>query len=203
MKRIAICNPLILFYRTMKFIIREPKSNLIFLEQEKGWILSEQINSKGFFILGLIIGIILTSLFEYAIKSFTLCSDFSFSFYKKLYLIIILIPLHEFIHLLFFPKFLNSEVGFSLRTAVFFVTTNEIFSKSRLISSILMPLLLLTIFPFIFLFFIRNDTMAYFAAFNLLGSGVDIVSLFLVLKQPKNHLFRFGGSNLYIKREGS
>ena len=187
----------------MKFIIREPKNNLIFLEQENGWILSEQINSNKIFIFGLILGIILTSIFEYAIKSFTLCSDFNFSFYKKLYLIIILIPLHEFIHLLVFPKFTNSEVGFSFRTAVFFVTTNEIFSKSRLIIATLMPLLLLTLFPFIFLFFIKNDMIAYFATFNLLGSGVDIVSSFLVLKQPKKHIFRFGGSNLYIKREGT
>ena len=146
-------------------------------------------------------GIILISIFEYTIKSFTLCSDFSFSFYKKLYLLIILIPLHEFIHLLFFPKFSNSEVGFSLRTAVFFVTTNEIFSKSRLFIATLMPLLLLTIIPFIFLFFIKNDIIAYFATFNLLGSGVDIVTAFFVLKQPKKHKLRFGGSNLYIKRE--
>lgn len=185
----------------MKFIAHAPGNNLIFLEQEKGWILSEQINNKKIIIIGLILGIILTSLFEYAIKSFTLCSDFNFSFYKKLYLIIILIPLHEFVHLLFFPKFNNSEVGFSLRTAVFFVTTNEIFSKSRLFIVTLMPLLLLTISPFILLFFIKNDMIAYLATFNLLGSGVDIVSSFLVLKQPQKHKFRFGGSNLYIKMD--
>jgi hypothetical protein len=184
----------------MKFIKREPDENMAFLQNERGWVLSELISSKKVLIIGLIVGIISTGLLAFIIKTVIFCADFDFHIYKKLYLIVLIIPLHEFVHLLFFPNLNNSTFGVLLHKAVFFVTTNDVLSGKRFLAVSLMPVFLLTVVPVVVLFFIQSEFLAYLALYNLLGSGVDIVSSLIILKQSKNNVFRFCGAKLYVKQ---
>jgi hypothetical protein len=155
------------------------------------------INSS--IILGIILGFFLALILELIIKHFSLCSDFNFVVIRKIYLFIVIIPLHEMLHLAFFPSIKNSTIGIALKKGAFYVTSQDSFTKTRFLTILLLPLIILTIFPFISLFFIKSDLMANIALYNLIGSGVDIIMFFHILKIPSKHLFRFNGTELYIK----
>lgn len=183
----------------MKFTNQEPKDDESFLKSESGWMLSEQRSTNTLLFYGLIVGILLTELLAVLIKCTDLIINFDFVVYKNFFLVVFLIPIHELVHLIFFPTPKNAIIGFSLRKAIFFVTSNDIFTKKLLLIVTIMPFILLTVLPICILFFIKSEIIAYFALFNSLGSGVDIISALLILKLPQKHSFRYNGTKLYYK----
>lgn len=181
----------------MKFRIGLPSHDPDFEKSNSDWIILNSINSS--IIIGIILGLFLAFILELIIKHFSLCSDFDFVVIRKIYLFIVIIPLHEMLHLAFFPSIKKSTVGIAIKKGIFYVTTQDYFTKIRFLTILLLPLIVLTIFPFISLFFIKSDLMANIALYNLIGSGVDIITFFHILKLPSKHLLRFNGTELYFK----
>jgi len=181
----------------MKFKIGLPDFDPNFENNNSHWT---KLNSiTGSIIIGIVLGIILAFLLELLIKYFSLCSDFDFVVIRNIYLFIIIIPVHEMLHIALFPNSKNSIVGIALKKGIFYVTTKDSFTKNRFLVVLLFPLVILTIIPFISLFFIKSDLLANVALYNLIGSGVDIVTFFHVLKLSSKHQLRFNGTKLYSK----
>jgi hypothetical protein len=116
---------------------------------------------------------------------------------------IILVVVHELIHLLFIPNFIKSDntyIGFTYFGG--YVYTKEALTKYRLC--------LMLIAPFVFLSIILNaisgalgfynGPLSVFIILNSIGSGVDILSLTLVLLQvPKDAYLTMNGMRTYWK----
>jgi len=116
---------------------------------------------------------------------------------------IVLIVVHELIHLLFIPNFIKSDntyIGFTYFGG--YVYTKEALTKYRLC--------LILIAPFVFLSIIFNAIsgslgfynvpLSAFIILNSIGSSVDILSLTLVLLQvPKDAYLTMNGMRTYWK----
>jgi Putative zincin peptidase len=121
---------------------------------------------------------------------------------------IVLVVVHELIHLLFIPNFIKSDntyIGFTYFGG--YVSTKEALTKYRLC--------LILIAPFVFLSIIFNAILGSlgfysvplynvpliaFIIFNSTGSSVDILSLTLVLLQvPKDAYITSNGMRSYWK----
>ncbi|SQC85496.1 Protein of uncharacterised function (DUF3267) [Clostridium perfringens] len=103
--------------------------------------------------------------------------------------IYIYIFIHEIIHLIFIPNFINSKCTFiSLKFWGGFVYTEEKMSKFRFLVITVMPFIVLSfIMPFfmIYLGFSKPLILALLLI-NSAGSSVDILNFFLVLMQVPN-----------------
>ncbi|MEJ5315658.1 MAG: DUF3267 domain-containing protein [Tenuifilum sp.] len=185
----------------MKFLIVEPIEDKSLVQKNEGWILSEKIETgKGLYAAGIVLGIILAGIFSFIIKTTTLCKTLDFYVYKKIILFLLVIPLHEISHIIFFPSLNNTVIGFSWKKGVFYVSSSEIFSKKRLLITIILPFLLLTIIPYFFLYFINSETIAYISLYNLIGSGIDLITFFKILSITEGNQFRYNGTNLYFRK---
>ena len=116
---------------------------------------------------------------------------------------IVLVVVHELIHLLFIPNFIKSDntyIGFTYFGG--YVYTKEALTKYRLC--------LILIAPFVFLSIIFNAIsgslgfynvpLCAFIILNSIGSSVDILSLTLVLLQvPKDAYLTMNGMRTYWK----
>ena len=117
--------------------------------------------------------------------------------------LILLLILHELLHLIFIPNFTKSEktyVGLTLFGG--FVLTEEEISKSRYIFITIAPFIIISIiFPLVLsLFGLLTTTLKFLILLNAVGSSVDILNLFLLLKQvPKNVTLKSNGPNTYWK----
>jgi hypothetical protein len=181
----------------MKFIFNIPSASDDFKENNTEWKLVAC--SKKIILPGIILGLVLTVIADMIITHLILDTNFSFKIFPNIYLFLLIIIPHEIIHLLFFPNFRNSTIGFSAKKLIFFVTTNEQFTKARLLTSTIAPLVLLSIIPIILLFFYNNHVIAYIALFNLLGSGADIIAFLKLVKLPNDLYLKFNGTELYAR----
>ncbi|MEK4091984.1 DUF3267 domain-containing protein [Viridibacillus sp. FSL H8-0110] len=115
----------------------------------------------------------------------------------------LLLILHELFHLIFIPKFIKSEktyVGFTLFGG--FVITEEEISKSRYIFITIAPFLIISIIMPLILngFGLLTTTLKFLIILNSLASSVDLLNLFLIIKQvPKNATLKSNGPNTYWK----
>lgn len=103
--------------------------------------------------------------------------------------IYIYIFIHEIIHLIFIPNFINSKCTFiSLKFWGGFIYTEEKMSKFRFLVITIMPFIVLSfIMPF-FMMYLGFSTPLILALLliNSAGSSVDILNFFLVLIQVPN-----------------
>ena len=117
--------------------------------------------------------------------------------------LILLLILHELLHLIFIPNFTKSEktyVGLTLFGG--FVLTEEEISKSRYIFITIAPFIIISIiFPLVLsLFGLLTTTLKFLILLNAVGSSVDILNLFLLLKQvPKKATLKSNGPRTYWK----
>ncbi|MFF3102540.1 DUF3267 domain-containing protein [Viridibacillus arvi] len=117
--------------------------------------------------------------------------------------LILLLILHELLHLIFIPNFTKSEkiyVGFTLFGG--FVITEEEISKSRYIFITIAPFIIISIIlPLILSAFWQLTTILKFLIIlNSMASSVDILNLLLIIKQvPKNATLKSNGPNTYWK----
>jgi hypothetical protein len=184
----------------MKFYSSIPSTDPSFLENNEGWSRVESSKKKKI-IGGIVLGFILALILETLIDFFIFDSQLGFKFYKKIYYFILIIIAHEFLHLIVLPKPNNAIIGISIKNLIVFIISNEIFTKKRYLFVLLFPTILLTIIPLILLFFLKNELLVYIALYNLVGSGIDILIFYDVIKFPNDALFRFNGEQLYFKQK--
>ena len=117
--------------------------------------------------------------------------------------IVLLLIIHELLHLMFIPNFMKSEktsVGLTLFGG--FVITEEEISKSRYIIITIAPFLIISIiFPLILsVLGLLTTTLKFLIILNAMGSSVDLLNLLLIMKQvPKNATLKCNGPNTYWK----
>jgi hypothetical protein len=152
-------------------------------------------------ISGLIIGIILCSIISFLINVLFFENYLEFFLYRYFYLLIILIPIHEAIHIFSFPKPNKAIIGFSLRHFVFYVKYEEDISKPRFLFATLSPLLILSILPIFILPFVKSLVIVSFILLNALASGVDLLTFYLIKKLPQGIILKMMGNDLYYKKK--
>ncbi|KOP78627.1 hypothetical protein AMS59_12430 [Lysinibacillus sp. FJAT-14745] len=117
--------------------------------------------------------------------------------------LVLLLIIHELLHLMFIPNFMKSEktsVGLTLFGG--FVVSEEEISKSRYIVITIAPFLIISIiFPLILsVFGLLTTTLKFLIILNSIGSSVDLLNLLLIMKQvPKNATIKSNGPNTYWK----
>ncbi len=122
-----------------------------------------------------------------------------------LILIVLLIPLHEFIHALFHPDFGFSNrtiYGYSASYRIFYAYYQGAISKRRLMISAIAPLFLLTIIPLIicFLLGITYWAIILFSLLNALGCFIDFYGFFrLLVIVPNGAIIRRQNDKAYWK----
>lgn len=138
------------------------------------------------------------SLSEFGITT----NGYAFTIYLSdiLWLVLMLV-MHELIHLIFIPNFIKSEktyVGLTLVGG--FVFTEEEISKSRYIIITIAPFVIISlILPLVLsVFGLLTTTLKFLIILNSLGSSVDLLNLILVIKQvPKNAILKSNGPYTY------
>lgn len=117
--------------------------------------------------------------------------------------LLILIIVHELIHMIFIPHFIKSDkVCWGITLNGGFVATTEKILKSRFIIISTMPMIILSIFLPIILGVcnVLNGFIVFLIIFNAMASSVDILNLFLIVFQaPKNSYILSNGFETFIK----
>jgi hypothetical protein len=181
----------------IKFKYGIPAIDLFFEVENPDWRLLKPKMDLMF--IGLLLGITLALLTSEIISLSGMLPLYNFKFYKNIPLFLLVLILHEILHLLVFPNPLNATVGISFKKMIFFVTTKDTFSMKRLLFTTLLPTLVLTVVPLIYILFVQSHLFASIAILNLLGSGIDILFFYQLSSMPSNSLFRFSGDRLYVK----
>lgn len=201
----------------MKIINKLPKSNPIvhFELINNKWIpLKEPKNVLSAILLSMPLMIISALISISIINSFSGISlnEFGFSAHKfeftfNLSIIVwlfVLLVIHELIHLIFIPNFIQSEktyVGMMLFGG--FVITEEEISKSRYIIITIAPFVIISIIlPMLLsMLGLLTTTMKFLIVLNAMASSVDLLNLFLIMKQvPKKAIIKNNGPNTYWKK---
>jgi len=116
----------------------------------------------------------------------------------------VIIFIHEFLHLIFVPDFLTSEKTF-LGITYFggFAYSEEVLSKSRFILILLAPFVVISIIlPGILgVLNLLNPLVKFMILASAMGSGVDMLSLVLILIQvPAGAYLTCNGMRTYWKK---
>lgn len=200
----------------MKILNKFPKSNSsLHLDLIKnGWVpmkepktlISAILLSVPLMVVNAIISIGVINIFStISLSDFGLLSD-SISITINLGIIfwlVLLLILHELLHLIFIPNFIKSEktfVGFTLFGG--FVITEEEVSKSRYIFITIAPFMIISIIlPLILsVFGLLTTTLKFLIILNAMASSVDMLNLLLIMKQvPKNATLKSNGPDTYWK----
>ena len=117
--------------------------------------------------------------------------------------LILLLILHELLHLIFIPNFSKSEKTYTGITLFGgFVITEEEISKPRYIFITIAPFIIISIISPLILsvFGLLTTTLKCLIILNSMGSSVDLLNLLLIIKQvPKNATLKSNGPNTYWK----
>ncbi|WP_284141550.1 MULTISPECIES: DUF3267 domain-containing protein [unclassified Virgibacillus] len=117
----------------------------------------------------------------------------------------LLIVIHELLHLVFIPNFIESKktfIGFTLFGG--YVLTEEVMSRSRYLLITISPFVIISIFlPILFsLLGILTPAFKIIILVNAMASSVDILNLILLFVQvPKGAKLISNGSKTYWKEE--
>ena len=179
----------------MKILLKEQPTKLIEDEYKE----SKTINITKIHIGGILLGVFLCYQLSYLLDITLFDNELNFRVYKKVYLFLLIFPLHELLHAALFPNYKKSVIGFSIKKFVFYADYDGELSKYQIMKVCLAPLFILTLLPLLFLLVYKNSLIAYIVLFNLLGSGYDIILYFIMLKQPSNRLFKFANSKVFYK----
>ncbi|WP_332634883.1 DUF3267 domain-containing protein [Halalkalibacter flavus] len=200
----------------MKILNKLPKSNPSLHSDliKNGWVpmkepktlISAILLSVPLIVVNAIISIGVINVFStISLSDFGLTSD-SISITINLGIIfwlVLLLILHELLHLIFIPNFIKSEktfVGFTLFGG--FVITEEEVSKSRYIFITIAPFMIISIIlPLVLsVFGLLTTTLKFLIILNSMASSVDILNLLLIIKQvPKNATLKGNGPDTYWK----
>ncbi|MFF0830493.1 DUF3267 domain-containing protein [Brevibacillus sp. NPDC003359] len=124
-----------------------------------------------------------------------------------IFFILALVIIHECLHLIFIPNFMRSEktwMGLTLFGG--FVATEEKIPKARYILITIAPFIIISVMlPFLLgIFGWLTTTFKFLILLNALASSVDMLTLFLVMKQvPKQATLISNGQKTYWKSLGN
>jgi len=134
--------------------------------------------------------------FGFTPDSFTFTINFG-----VIILLILIIVLHEILHLLFIPNFIRSDKTYvGLIWLGGFVVTEEELSKARYILITIAPFIIVSIIAPLILgaFGLLTTPLKLFVLLNALASSVDMLSLLFIIKQvPNNSVLRQNGLKTY------
>ncbi|MEH7276378.1 DUF3267 domain-containing protein [Neobacillus vireti] len=118
--------------------------------------------------------------------------------------LVFLVILHELLHLIFIPHFIQSEktyVGLTLFGG--FVITEEEITKSRYLFITIAPFISISIIMPLLLgvFGLLTPTLKFLIILNAIASSVDLLNLLLIMKQVPHHaILKNNGQNTYWKQ---
>ena len=98
--------------------------------------------------------------------------------------------IHELLHMA--VVYGKDDMSVTLSKWGIFVTTNADLSKTQKFIVVSLPLIVLTVIPFIISFFMPSDiagVVRYFAGFNFAFSAYDIITISQIISKPKNAVF--------------
>ena len=107
--------------------------------------------------------------------------------------LIAIIIIHEMLHIAVI--FNKGDFSITFHNLFFWIATNAELSKLRYFIFIFLPLLILTVIPFIISLFIFNDLkyiLKIYSLFNLLISSADVINTVFVLSKPNKAIFDSG-----------
>lgn len=183
----------------MKFILGNPPSTINYSNDYNDWKKHEIISGKLHILSGILIGVLIAIFIDFVITYLMNFRNFNFSVISSLYLLFLIIPVHELLHIIALPKPQNTTVGFSPKKMIFYVSTKETVTKYRFLITVLLPFILLTIIPVISILWVKNETIARVALLNALASGIDLKTFFFIYLKPKGTIFKMNGSDMYSK----
>jgi hypothetical protein len=181
----------------MKFKNKRPILKSDFQENNPNWIKSKPTESFG--LKAIFIGLVLTYIMALLIKISGASPNFELKILQNAYLFLIIIPLHELLHLMLFPKPFKATMGFSLKHFSFYVSTDEVLTKKRLLLTYLSPLFFLTFLPLVSGILFGLHILMSISLLNLLASGGDLIGFINLLKKPSGTLIRYNGTDAYIR----
>jgi hypothetical protein len=117
--------------------------------------------------------------------------------------LVLLVVIHEFIHLLFIPNFIKSKntyAGFTWVGA--FVITEDEIPKARYITITLAPFVIISVILPLFLgaLGILTTPIKFIILLNAMSSSVDLLLFLLIITQvPRKASLRSNGTNTYWK----
>jgi hypothetical protein len=119
---------------------------------------------------------------------------------------VIIIPAHELIHALFFPERLGSEkvyFGYISNGFAFYTSYIGEMKRSNLIVVMLAPLVIISLVGYLFLLTVGDNSLVeHIILVNAIGSCVDCLGVFLILRQVPQHAFlRFKEIRTYWRTE--
>jgi hypothetical protein len=108
---------------------------------------------------------------------------------------LVFMPIHEFIHAVFFPEGLMSKnvfFGFTIKGFALFAAYLGEMKRNAFIRVLLAPLIIITFLGFLYLIILgRNELVEHIIVFNALGACVDCLGVYLILRQvPKGAFVR-------------
>ena len=121
---------------------------------------------------------------------------------QTLLVIVLLIPVHEFVHAIFYPRTETETVviGFWRERGAFYAAYTGEVSRSRLIFVLISPFLVLSILPFIYGAF-ENSTSSWIGLISIANAGLsggDIFCVYLTISQvPRHARLRNNGWDTY------
>jgi hypothetical protein len=121
--------------------------------------------------------------------------DFKLNTTTMLISFLIFMPIHEFIHALFFPENLMSKnvfFGFTFKGLAPFAAYIGEMKRNTFIRVLLAPFFIITLIGFAYLILIgRNELIEHIIVFNALGACADCLGVFLIMRQiPKHSIVR-------------
>lgn len=190
------------FYRdrSMKFVKEIPKVNFDFKNNDK-WLKSRKLlSTSSQIVVGVLVGIALMEILALCYSTFFFNGDYHFAVYRRLYIFVLAIIIHELIHLAAFPKPSRAIVGIVPKNFLFFVSPTKLTTGCRMVVIYLLPFLILTIVPTVMLSVLNNPSiyLADLALYNALGSGLDIVYVGTILFNPYPLKSIYATNNRYL-----
>lgn len=123
-------------------------------------------------------------------QNFSISFNINLSTLPYIFMILVFMSLHEFIHAMCIPNFMKSDKTFwGINGAFGFVLTTEKLEKGRFIMISVLPYLFLSVLlPFILnAFDLLNAYTAFLCLINAMGSCVDFLNVCLIAFQVPNN----------------
>ncbi len=169
----------------MRFILNEfpdddsfqPDENWIPLKESTNlWII--QLQALPFVIINMVLMIVLMKLIGI---------NFKLNIITMLISFLVFMPVHEFIHALFFPESLSSKkvyFGFTTKGFALFAAYTGEMKRNTFIKSLLAPFIIISVLGFAYLLlFGSNELVEHIIAFNAAGACADCLGVFLIATQ--------------------
>lgn len=111
--------------------------------------------------------------------------------YLELIVMLLIFVIHEILHGIGFRLFghakgKNIVYGAKLESGIFYCACKEEISKAGIIGSLLIPIIFLTILPFIIGFTYSNNILILIGIINLLGATFDILATIDIIRLPRD-----------------